>query len=87
MRYLFVDWRMTKGVPATPGYYFSPQEPGAGQYRQRFPAAALQKFTSTACSHLVYDSGPIQIFDVSRIENGSCVPVPTSTIRDNEAPG
>jgi hypothetical protein len=86
VRYLLVDWRMTKGVPATPGYYFSPQEPGAGQYKQTFPAAALQKFASAACTHLVYSSGPIQIFDVSRIENGSCLPVPASAARNEGVP-
>lgn len=72
VRYIFVNWQMTRGVPPTPGYYFSSQEPGAGNYSQPFPAAALQKFTSDSCAHLVYHSGLIQIFDVSRIENGSC---------------
>jgi hypothetical protein len=86
VRYLFVDWRMTKGVPATPGYYFSPQEPGAGEYKEAFPAAALRKFSSAACTHLVYDSGPLQIFDVSRIEDGSCVPVPASAARNSAVP-
>ena len=86
VRYLLVDWRMTKGVPATPGYYFSPQEPGAGEYKQAFPTAALRKFASAPCIHLVYDSGPLQIFDVSRIEDGSCVPVLASTARDDGAP-
>jgi hypothetical protein len=28
---------------------------------------------------LVYASGPIQIFDVARIENGSCVPSAAGT--------
>lgn len=73
VRYLLVDWRMTLGVPPSPGYYFSPQEPDAGQYRQPFPAVALRKFTSN-CTRLIYHSGEVQIFDVSRIENGSCVP-------------
>ena len=27
VRYLLVDASMTRGVPPTPGYYFSPQEP------------------------------------------------------------
>jgi hypothetical protein len=79
--YLFVDWRMTKGVPPTPGYYFSSQEPGAGEYKQPLPAAALRKFASAACTHLIYQSGPVQIFDVSQIENGSCAPLLTRSVR------
>jgi hypothetical protein len=86
VRYLLVDWRMTKSVPATPGYYFSPQEPGAAHYRQSFPPAALKKFASAACAHLVYRSGPIEIFDVSRIENGSCVPMLASDPRHQGVP-
>ena len=32
VRYLFVDWRMTQGIPGNPGnYYFSPWEPQAGE--------------------------------------------------------
>jgi hypothetical protein len=75
LHYLFVDWSMTKGVPPTPGYYFSPNEPGAGQYQQVFPAGALRKFSSSACARLVYSLGTVQIFDVSQIESGSCTPV------------
>lgn len=73
VRYLFVDWRMTKGIPATPGYYFSPEEPGAGEYKQAFPAAALKKFASASGAQLVYDSGAVQIFDVSHMKGGSTV--------------
>ena len=75
VHYLFVNWQMTKGVPPTPGYYFSSLEPDAGEYKRAFPTAALRKFSSTACTRLVYNSGAIQIFNVSRIENGSCMPV------------
>jgi hypothetical protein len=79
VRYLMVDWRMTKGVPATPGYYFSPLETGAGDYVHPFPAGPLKKFTSDACMGMDYDSGYVQIFDVSRIANGSCIPALTHT--------
>jgi hypothetical protein len=66
---------MTNGTPSNPGnYYFSPWEPQANKYRTPLPVAALRKFASTTCAHLVYDSGAIQIFDVTQIENGSCVP-------------
>jgi hypothetical protein len=86
VNYLLVNWQMTKGVPATPGYYFSPQEPRAGEYRQPFQAASLRKFASAACTKLVYHSGPIQIFDVSRIENGSCVLMLASDARHQGVP-
>jgi hypothetical protein len=75
IRYVFVDWRMTHGIPVTPGnYYFSPWEPAAGTYTRPLPAAMLQKFATTDCAGLIYNSGLIKIFDVSRIENGSCLP-------------
>jgi hypothetical protein len=74
IQYLFVNWQMTKGVPPTPGSYFSPQEPGAGDYKNVFPAAALKKFQSSACFSLIYHRADIEIFDTSRIANGSCNP-------------
>jgi hypothetical protein len=73
LRYVLLDWRMTLGVPPSPGYYFSPQETNSGIETQPFPAVALRKFRSN-CSRLIYESGYIQIFDLSRIENGSCTP-------------
>jgi hypothetical protein len=82
IRYLFVDWRMTEGLPVNSGgYYFSLWEPQANKYRHPLPAAALRKFASTACASLVYKSGAIQIFDVTRIENGSCGPRTASVTR------
>lgn len=72
VRYLLVNWRMTRGVPPTPGYYFSPWEPGAGEYRSRFPAAGLLKFASAPCTRRVYESGEVAIFDVTSIADGSC---------------
>ena len=86
VRYLLVNWQMTKGVPPTPGYYFTDAEPGAGGYTNVFPATGLQKFASTACSVLVYHSGFIDIFDVTRIENGTCVPGTASAARDQRRP-
>lgn len=72
VRYVLTDWRMTDGVPPTPGYYVSPNEPGAGKYRQMFPRKDLAKFDSAPCARLIYRSGPVQIFDVSQIEQGHC---------------
>jgi hypothetical protein len=75
VRYLFVDWRMTEGIPTgSTGYYFSPYEPNVGHYTHPIPVSDLQKFAIAGCSQLIYHSGPIQILNVTRIENGSCVP-------------
>lgn len=74
VHYVLVDWRMTMGLPPSPGYYFSPQETYPGDGSQPFPVIGLRKFSSN-CTRLIYSSGYIQIFDLSRIENGSCVPV------------
>ncbi len=68
VRYLLVDWRMTKGVPPTPGYYFSPQEPHAGEYTQIVSHPPHSRSLDRPhCTELIYDSGAIRIFDVSRI--------------------
>lgn len=83
IHYLFVDWEMTKGVPPDPGFYFSIKEPGAQDYKNAFLPAALKKFDSSTCVHLVYHHKEIQIFDVSRIRNGFCVPVPKSSVKDD----
>lgn len=72
--YLLVDWRMTEGPPpAALGYYFSPYEASVSEWKP-MPSIMLRKFASSPCARLVYASGPIQIYDVARIENGSCVP-------------
>ena len=77
IHFLFVDRQMTKGVPPTPGFYFSPQEPGAGEYKNAFPPDSLKKFVTSPCIDEVYINYEVEIFDVSRIENGSCVPLMT----------
>ena len=84
-RYILVDWRMTYGPPNSPGeYYFSQWEPQAGD-NKAFNGDYLKKFTTYTCSHMIYHSGPIQIFDVSGISNGTCTPklinTDSSTVR------
>jgi hypothetical protein len=80
VRYLFVDWRMTRGIPTNPGnFYFSQFEPQSGLYTHPLPAVMLQKFSTTNCAQLIYSSGPIQIFDVTKIEDGTCVPKQANT--------
>ena len=69
--YLFVDWQMTEGPPqAGLGYYFSPYETSRGE-KEGPLLHSLRKFASSPCVRLVYASGPIQIFDVARIETAS----------------
>lgn len=72
VEYLLINWAMTQRLPSTPGYYFDPYEPGAGQYRQPFPARSLRKFLDNDCLRTVYDSGEIQIVATSRLVNDAC---------------
>jgi hypothetical protein len=72
LRYVLVNWRMTRAAPEVPDYFLDPIEPEAHQYLRSFPAAALEKFSSDPCTKLVYDAGPIQIYDVTQIESGAC---------------
>lgn len=86
IRFLLVNWQMTQGLPTIPGdYYFSPWEPQANDYKQPFPVAMLRKFSSTDCTNLIYNSGPIQIVNVTRIEDGSCVPRTAGSTQDGSA--
>jgi hypothetical protein len=79
-RYILVDWRMTDGLPSNPGdFYFSQWEPGAGRYTKPLNPDYLKKFSTFTCSRMVYHSGLVQIFDVSSIAQGTCVPKPVST--------
>jgi hypothetical protein len=72
LQYVLVNWRMTHAAPEVPDYYLDPTEPEARKYRHSFPAAALEKFSSGPCTKLIYDAGPIQIYDVTQIESGAC---------------
>jgi hypothetical protein len=77
--YVLLDWRMIAGVPGTPGFYFSPEEPNSGTYRVRFPAGGLQKFVTSNCTRIVHTTGSVQVVDVSGIANGSCIPAAANT--------
>ena len=63
---------MTRGLPKSPELYIDALEPEAGHYLHVFPARALEKFSSDPCIRLIYDAGAIQIYDVSKIESGTC---------------
>lgn len=72
LEFVLVNWRMTKAVPPTPGYYFSPWEPGGGQYRQAFPEVNLRKFSNIGCAPRIYDGGQVEIYDLRPILDGGC---------------
>jgi len=75
IHYVLIDWVMTKEKPLTPGvYYYSSLEPISKINGGPLPKAYFSKFSGYTCSHMVYQSGSIQIYDVSQIANGSCVP-------------
>lgn len=72
LRYLLINWRMTLSIPNLADHYVHTQEPEAGHQSHPFPAKALEKFSADPCIQLIYDAGPIQIYDASRIESGAC---------------
>jgi hypothetical protein len=72
LRYLLVNWRMTLSIPNLADHYVHTQEPDAGHQSHPFPARALEKFSADPCIQLIYDAGPIQIYDASQIESGAC---------------
>ena len=75
VRYIFADWNMRYGSAANAGgYYFSTWEPNSGKPGNVFPAVGLAKFTMYTCSHMIYHAGPVEIFNVTGIENGTCDP-------------
>ena len=76
VRYLLVDWRMTKGVPPTPGYYISPLEPGAGDTRNPSRQVPCQSSSRTPAPDWSTSLHSLAIFDLSGILAGSCHPHP-----------
>ena len=82
VRYILVDWRMTQGI-SPEGYYFSPAEPDAQDYKQPFPAAALEKLVSASGTQLVYSCGTVQILDVTHMGAGSSA-APLASSGSNE---
>jgi hypothetical protein len=72
LRYVLVNWRMTRAAPEIPDFFIHNFEPEALHYEHAFPASALEKFSSDPCVGLIYDAGPIQIYDVSKIEESTC---------------
>jgi uncharacterized membrane protein len=67
LRYVLVDDRLSTGLPRV-GVYFEAGEPGGGQYAVPLPTAALTKFDRRPDISRIFDSGDIQIYDVSRLD-------------------
>jgi hypothetical protein len=75
VHYVLLNRLMTEQPPVRPGgSYYSGLEPDSVLNNGPLPKPFFEKFATYTCSHLVYQSGSIQIYDVSKIENGSCVP-------------
>ena len=75
IHYVLLDWLETTEPPVQPGgSYYSGLEPDTVLKGGPLPKAYFSKFSTYTCSRLVYQSGSIQIYDVSQIAKGSCVP-------------
>jgi hypothetical protein len=70
IRYLVVDQRLLDGSPGY-GYYFGP---GETHGKERLTGGELAKLSKIAGEHLVYDNGPIRIYDVSALLGAALSP-------------
>ena len=68
VRYLVVDLRLSKALPAL-GFYFEPGEPGSFQHTTPISLEALTKFSTIPQINRVFDSGDIVIYDVGGLSN------------------
>lgn len=64
--YLFIDSRLSTGLPAI-GHYFGLWEPGAQQHVRPIDPAVLAKFDGLPGVSRVFDSGAIAIYDVGAV--------------------
>jgi hypothetical protein len=86
IHYVLLNRIATEELPVGPdSSYFSSLEPDARLDGKPLPKAYFDKFATYTCSRLVYQSWPIQIYDVARIANGSCVPRPIHDVRKSSA--
>ncbi len=66
IEFLFVDLRMSREAPIT-GHFFQTTSSQAGVHDHSVPLVRLTKFRGVPGIDLIYDSGPIQIYDVRRL--------------------
>lgn len=69
IEYVVVDLRMSRESPVA-NHFFQTISSKAGAREGPVPLAGLTKFQHFPGIHLVYDSGPIQIYDVSEVRHG-----------------
>ncbi|HLH14223.1 MAG TPA: hypothetical protein VKV16_05495 [Solirubrobacteraceae bacterium] len=69
IQFVYVDLRMSREAPIT-GHYFRVGSSQSGGRERRIPLAGLTKFRRAAGVRLIYDSGPIQIYDVRSLPYG-----------------
>jgi hypothetical protein len=69
IEYLFVDMRMSREAPVS-GHLFRTASSRAGLQDPAVPLSGLTKFRGVAGIQLIYDSGPIQIYDVRELPYG-----------------
>jgi O-antigen/teichoic acid export membrane protein len=65
IRYIVVDRQLLEGSPAF-GNYFDPGSPSPGEVN-RVTAADLNKFGTAPGLRVIYDNGPIQIYDTGSL--------------------
>jgi hypothetical protein len=64
LRYVVVDERLTKALPAG-GIYFYSGEPGAHRYRRPLASAAVAKFRGAANVNGIFTDGQISTYDTA----------------------
>jgi hypothetical protein len=69
LEYLFVDLRMSRESPIT-GHFFHVKTSEAGSQEGPVPLAGLTKFNGFPGIQLIYDDGPIQIYDLRELPYG-----------------
>jgi hypothetical protein len=88
IHYVLLDWLATKDAPVKPGgVYYSSLEPIDSLHGGALPKSYYSKFYTYTCSRKVYQSGTIQIYDVSQIAKGGCVPHPIGSVAGKASSG
>jgi hypothetical protein len=67
--YLFVDRRLSQEAPIT-GNFFHTTPADSGSQSGPVPAVGLTKFRHVPGIQLIYDNGPIQIYDLRKLAHG-----------------
>ena len=83
IRYIVTDTRLTEALPLF-GAYIAPGETG---HPTRLTGAELEKFNSTRGVHRIYDSGAIQVYDLSQLLGERPLAVPARSVRSITATG